>query len=58
MCERDDHAIEWIAVNGKQRRRRACNGGIKRHFAQIISLGERREPLSRGLAESKLPARV
>jgi hypothetical protein len=35
LRDRDDHAVEWIPVQGRQRSRRARNTGIQGNLAQI-----------------------
>src|SRR5919108_3071306 len=55
LCERDDHAVERIAVEQRQGGRRTRDAGIERDFPQVIPLGQPEKPRGRWLLELKLP---
>ena len=49
LGECDDDTVEGIAVEPWQGGRRARDAGVKRDFAQVVLLGQTKEPLDRGL---------
>lgn len=54
LSERDDHAIEGIAVERRQCGRRARHRGVKGDFPQSVPFDHSREPPGGRLLESEL----